>query len=75
MTYGGFQRLSEASAYSKMRCEQKIELETQERKEILDKCEIASNKVNEGDEKGTEELFQALQKYHDLRDLQDKNND
>ena len=72
MTYGGFQRLSEASAYSKMRRE---ESETQERKEILDKCEEASQKIDRGDEKGAEELFQALQKYSDLRDLQDKNHD
>ena len=70
MTYSEFQRLDEASAYSKMRSE-KIESEAQEREEILDKCEEASNKI----EKGAEELFQALQTYHDLREEKEKNND
>ena len=74
MTYGGFQRFDESQAYSKMRREQ-IESEAQERKEILDKCEEASQKVDRGDKEGVEELFLSLQEFHDLRDLQDKNND
>ena len=74
MTYGGFQRLSEASAYSKMRHEQE-ESEAQERKDTLEKCEGASTQIDNENEKGTEELFQALQEYGDLRDSQDKNDD
>ena len=70
MTYGGFQRFDESQAYSKRRHEQ-LESEAQERKEILKKCEEASTQI----EKEAEELFQALQEYNDLRDLQDKNSD
>ena len=73
MTYGGFQRFDESQAYSKRKREQleQEESETEERKDTLKKCEEASTKI----EKGTEELFQALQEYDDLRDLQDKNDD
>jgi hypothetical protein len=56
MTYGRFQRLSDASAYSKMRKEQ-LESEANERKKILDRCEEASRKVDSGDKEGVEELF------------------
>jgi hypothetical protein len=71
MTYGRFQRVSDASAYSKMRKEQ-IESDTTERKKILNKCEKASRKIDSGNKEGVEELFQALQEYGDLVDSQDK---
>lgn len=37
--------------------------EAQQRKEILDKCEKASKKIDEGNPEGREELFQALEEF------------
>ena len=67
MTYGGFQRLSEASAYSKRKREQ-LESESQESKDALDECKEAFNKKDTENKKETIELSQALYSCNDLRD-------
>lgn len=43
------------------------------RKEILDRCEVASRKMDEGDPNAAEELYQALKEFNDVCDEEEMN--